>query len=139
MRSESARQQQHLPGGLSVALAMLGALLLSAYSYRHRLLLAISDPTQWADDPVPKSDLFRQLGTDALLAVSISALMWLVILVLQPLGRSAWLRRSGLLGLSALLAALGNAAAGPTRDAAGDAVRIDSGASARVAGPSGDS
>lgn len=107
MRSESARKQQHLPGGLSVALAMLGALLLSAYSYRHRLLLAISDPTQWADDPVPKSDLFRQLGTDALLAVSISALMWLVVLVLQPLGRSAWLRRSGLLGLSALLLLLG--------------------------------
>ncbi len=66
MRYGSARKQQHLPGGLSVALAMLGALLLSAYSYRHRLLLAISDPTQWADDPVPKSDLFpRQLGTDA--------------------------------------------------------------------------
>ena len=41
MLSGSQRGVRLLPPGLSVALAMLGALLLSAYGYRHRLLVAI--------------------------------------------------------------------------------------------------
>lgn len=107
MLSGSQRGVRLLPPGLSVALAMLGALLLSAYGYRHRLLLAIQDPTQWADEPIARSELLRQLGSDALLGVSVAALTWLVLLLLLPLGRWRWLRRSGLLLLSLLLVLLG--------------------------------
>ena len=97
MLSGSQRGVRLLPPGLSVALAMLGALLLSAYGYRHRLLVAIHDPMQWADEPIARSELLRQLGSDALLGVSVAALTWLVLLMLLPLGRWRWLRLSGLL------------------------------------------
>lgn len=101
------RAQKMLPPGLSVALAMLGALLLSAFSYRHRLLVAVQDPTQWADDPISQAELYRQLGSDAMLGVSVAALTWLVVIGLLPLGRSRWLRAGGLLLMSVLLLLLG--------------------------------
>jgi len=107
MQSDSEGAKQHLPPGLGVALAMLGALLLSAYSYRYRLLLAVQDPTQWADEPISRAELFRQLGSDAAVGITVGALTWLVLLVLFPLGRSVWLRRGGLLLLSGLLLLLG--------------------------------
>ena len=81
MLSGPQRGVRLLPPGLSVALAMLGALLLSAYGYRHRLLVAIHDPMQWADEPIARSELLRQVGSDALLGGSVAALAWLVVVL----------------------------------------------------------
>lgn len=103
----SVRAQPMLPPGIGVALAMLGALLASACSYRHRLLVAIQDPTQWADDPISRGELYRQLGSDAMLALCVAAMTWLVVLALLPLSRMRALRVLGLGLLSALLLLLG--------------------------------
>lgn len=103
MRSVAQRSEQQLVPGLSVALAMLGALLAGSCGYRLRLSAAIQDPMQWADEPVAKVDLLRQLGSDALLSLCVAALVWLFALGLGRLGRGSWLRRLALGALSALL------------------------------------
>ena len=103
MRSVAQRSHKQLAPGLSVALAMLGALLAGSYGYRLRLLCAIQDPMQWADEPVTQADLFRQLGSDALLSVSVAAVVWLGGIGLGLLLRASWQRRLGLGLLSVLL------------------------------------
>ena len=71
-----------LPGGRA-ALAVLGALLVSAVVYRLRLAQALGDPGGgWGGEPVPWLAMLRQLGADVMLAAGGAAL----VLALAQLG-----------------------------------------------------
>lgn len=71
-----------LPGGRA-ALAVLGALLVSAVAYRLRLAQALADPgAGWGGEPVAGRAVLRQLGADAMLAAGGAAL----VLALAQLG-----------------------------------------------------
>ncbi len=69
--------------GGQAALAVLGALLVSAVAYRLRLTQALRDPAAgWGGEPVPWLAMLRQLGADAMLAAGGAAL----VLALAQLG-----------------------------------------------------
>ena len=71
-----------LPGGRA-ALAVLGALLVSAVAYRLRLAQALADPgAGWGGESVAWLAVLRQLGADAMLAAGSAGL----VLALAQLG-----------------------------------------------------
>lgn len=87
--------------GLCPALAVLGALLVSAVAYRLRLAGALHDSTAgWGGEPVALGAVLRQLGADAMLAVSGAALVLAAAQVGTAVpGRWARLGSGGGLGL----------------------------------------
>src|SRR5262245_11088136 len=62
--------------GLRTAVAVLGALLVSALAYRLRLAGVLRDPLAgWGGEPVAPLLVLRQLGADAALAICGAALV----------------------------------------------------------------
>lgn len=98
------RTLQRRPGWRA-ALAVLGALLLSAVAYRLRLAGALRDASSgWAGEPIQSAAVLRQTGADALLAIAGAA----GVLAAAQLTAAApnWLARLGRgcgLGLTVLL------------------------------------
>jgi hypothetical protein len=71
--------------GAVLAVSVLLALLVGAGVYRLRLALALQDATSgWAGEPVAAAAVFRQLGADALLALSVALLVQAVVLSAAP-------------------------------------------------------
>ena len=100
--------------GRRAALAVLGALLLSAVAYRLRLAGALRDASSgWAGEPIKPTAVLRQTGADALLAIAVGALVMAAAqLTAAAPHRLARLLRGCGLGLCGLLLIVWGAAGG---------------------------